>query len=500
MMELLARESLNRRRSALNSGMAEKVEEEEFPDNLIEETLRRGTFLCEKEKAWVARRLRVEEWDWEKRKKAWLVLADVAGNKTVHKELYAQLEGALAGEGATFRQIIVMDVRRTSPTLSEAQRNSLIRVLFSLVKRNGRVAYCQGMNFIAELLFVQLGFDEEETFWMMSYLPEILGESYHTNLVWLMADVGVFGMMFRLARGDEARALEKLGVDLPLLAFPWFVTLFSKLRDVPLRSQIFESFLMTGPAALVQAAVAVASAAGRRARRFRTLNEFYKNYEALLDDPGLLATVSSDAKDFFVDPSLYLKLRAKAAKIEWRKARELAKQQTSHPLLNRCSLASPVCALDRAELKRERFETSGNPPVFRTGDLLKNLDPEYFLPSTPVAVPAPIPSAIHRSQVSRRTSASLSPRAPGSYCTSRSFSEPRTLNSYPPELLSELLYKLENEIGYKLVVARSKHRCAFSLLDQAISLVQGERIKDAFHKVSERSPETEASQVQSPSI
>jgi hypothetical protein len=60
-------------------------------------------------------------------------------------------------------------------------------VLYTYVKRNPTVGYCQGMNFIAGRLLQYL--NEEETFWALCQIIEtMLPPDYYSNMVGVLID------------------------------------------------------------------------------------------------------------------------------------------------------------------------------------------------------------------------------------------------------------------------------------------------------------------------
>ena len=64
---------------------------------------------------------------------------------------------------------------------------SLKNVLYTYVKRNPTVGYCQGMNFIVGRLLQYM--NEEETFWTLAMIIEtILPMDYFSNMVGVLID------------------------------------------------------------------------------------------------------------------------------------------------------------------------------------------------------------------------------------------------------------------------------------------------------------------------
>jgi hypothetical protein len=96
-------------------------------------------------------------------------------------------------------QQIELDLPRTytdvnDPEELKAKIEPLRHVLKCYVKRNTRVGYLQGMNFIvARLLEVM---NEEEAFWMLCQLSEtILPLGYYANLLNVLIDLKVFQVL-----------------------------------------------------------------------------------------------------------------------------------------------------------------------------------------------------------------------------------------------------------------------------------------------------------------
>ena len=96
-----------------------------------------------------------------------------------------------------FNQIEV-DLRRTFPNDPPEVIEQLIvpmrNVLFTFVKRNPTIGYCQGMNFIVGNLLKYL--NEEETFWTFVCICEnMLPLDYYSELLGILVDQKVFEHM-----------------------------------------------------------------------------------------------------------------------------------------------------------------------------------------------------------------------------------------------------------------------------------------------------------------
>ena len=96
----------------------------------------------------------------------------------------------------------------------------LRNILATYVKRNTRVGYLQGMNFIGCRLLEVM--NEEEAFWTMCQLSEaILPLGYYANLLNVLIDLRVFEKLLQRKRPKLVKFLEELDppFTVNLLAF-----------------------------------------------------------------------------------------------------------------------------------------------------------------------------------------------------------------------------------------------------------------------------------------
>ena len=166
----------------------------------------------------------------------------------------------------SFNQI-ELDLRRTfteSKGKSERLINKLRNVLYTFLKRNPTIGYCQGMNFIVgRLLRVMQDYsekvtpdystastlrkeslakserpvtvkksgasllafrddekDEEEAFWILVMMMEsMLPIDYYSSMVGVLIDQAIFYDLFKVAIPDLCKHFEDIGFDPSLLAF-----------------------------------------------------------------------------------------------------------------------------------------------------------------------------------------------------------------------------------------------------------------------------------------
>ena len=72
------------------------------------------------------------------------------------------------------------------------------RILKCYARRNPYVGYCQGMNFILNLLMT-LDFTEEDCFWIIStILEDIIPLGYYTNMSGVAVDIKILQIALKL--------------------------------------------------------------------------------------------------------------------------------------------------------------------------------------------------------------------------------------------------------------------------------------------------------------
>lgn len=144
---------------------------------------------------------------------------------------YLSLTVAFANHLTDVERLIWLDVERTSPYLTQSQKNTLHRVLFSFVKRNMEISYCQGMNFIAHF-FMLMDFSEEEIFWIICFiLEQQVSLSYFINLIPVYIDVELIVDMMRQLHPDFMEFISQKSFDLNFILVPLLVTLLSNVKN-----------------------------------------------------------------------------------------------------------------------------------------------------------------------------------------------------------------------------------------------------------------------------
>ncbi len=108
----------------------------------------------------------------------------------------------------------------------KGQLNALRNVLYCYAKRNARIGYCQGLNFIVAHLLRYM--NEEEAFWTLCCLIEyILPIDYYILMIGVLIDQKVFRKLVKSKLPQLAGHLKKLGLNPSLVSLQWFICLFS---------------------------------------------------------------------------------------------------------------------------------------------------------------------------------------------------------------------------------------------------------------------------------
>ncbi len=108
-------------------------------------------------------------------------------------------------------------------------------MLCCYVKRNAKISYCQGLNYIVAHLLRYM--NEEEAFWTLCSLIEtILPIDYYASMLGVLIDQKVFrGLVKTKLRGLSSH-LKKLNLNPSVVTLQWFICLFSNKLHPEVRS------------------------------------------------------------------------------------------------------------------------------------------------------------------------------------------------------------------------------------------------------------------------
>ncbi|CCI45346.1 unnamed protein product [Albugo candida] len=164
--------------------------------------------------------------------KLWLLASGAAIEMQRRQGYYQHLLTIQPDRTEALRQIEA-DLRRTvSPTeetWNEEKTAMMQRILIAYSLHNAKLGYCQGLNFIVSRLLQFLPY-EEEVFFLLIKMIDVVPEDYYTTMLGLAVDQHVFADFVRLQLPDIVNCLTKLGgsgVELSLACTEWFLTLFA---------------------------------------------------------------------------------------------------------------------------------------------------------------------------------------------------------------------------------------------------------------------------------
>jgi Rab-GTPase-TBC domain len=129
----------------------------------------------------------------EERGRLWLVATGALDQMLCHKDYYQSLlKTKIEYPNPSFHQID-LDLTRTFVDMEvdkEEEQKMILplkNVLYTYVKRNPTIGYCQGMNFIVGRMIQFM--DEEEAFWTLTMILEtILPLDFYCNMVGALVD------------------------------------------------------------------------------------------------------------------------------------------------------------------------------------------------------------------------------------------------------------------------------------------------------------------------
>lgn len=122
--------------------------------------------------------------------------------------------------------IIDKDIDRTKG--SPHEKAIMKNILYAYSRRNSKVGYVQGQNFIVRLI-LELVPNEEEVFWLYCFIiEECFTISYFMNLKSLMLDSLIFRILLKAIEPKLAVHLQSIPeFDLDFVTFKWFLALYT---------------------------------------------------------------------------------------------------------------------------------------------------------------------------------------------------------------------------------------------------------------------------------
>jgi hypothetical protein len=200
------------------------------------------------------------------RKWVWLEVSGAGTRRADHGPAYYKAAVEAGRENAVCVHQIQLDVPRTFPSClwlqSDVGQVSLTRVLLAFAHHNPTVGYCQGMNYVAALLLVVLGHDEEAAFWVLASLIDddrgiLYQDMYANDLSGCHVEMRSLKELVAVKLPRLAAHLEELHCDMSIVATDWFLCLFCTSLPAETAIRVWDALLHEGTKVLFRVGLAL---------------------------------------------------------------------------------------------------------------------------------------------------------------------------------------------------------------------------------------------------
>ncbi|CAF0775821.1 unnamed protein product [Didymodactylos carnosus] len=193
----------------------------------------------------------------------WMCISGCLKKKYSTKLSYSDILKHCNNEEQLYSKQIEKDLLRTLPSnvcfmnMNSSGISRLRRILRAIAWLFPDIGYCQGTGVICATLL--LLYEEEDTFWMMCTLVEDLlpGQYYSVSLFGVQVDIRVFRYLIQIYLPQVNELFLKHDIDLTLICFQWFLTLYSNVFHIRLTLKIWDHFFLNGNIVLFQIGLAL---------------------------------------------------------------------------------------------------------------------------------------------------------------------------------------------------------------------------------------------------
>ena len=195
------------------------------------------------------------------RREVWLEVSGAAALRREEPDLYPTMLGLKIANTVVEDQINT-DLPRTFPnniyfdsSSSCSYQGPLYNILRAFANNNPNIGYCQGLNYIAGLLYLTTK-DEDSSFWLLKVLCERLLPDYYTqSMPGLLTDLKVLERLARQEVPAVAAHIERLQMPWALFASTWFVCLYCEVLLVETVLRVWDTVFYEGSEILFRVAL-----------------------------------------------------------------------------------------------------------------------------------------------------------------------------------------------------------------------------------------------------
>ena len=188
----------------------------------------------------------------------WLSMTGAEREKEQHKGYYYKIIYEYPEYiPSKWDTVITADLKRTYPNdeyfKKPENRKKIKNVLTAYSRRNSKIGYCQGFNFIVARL-LRIFNKEQDAFWIFVQIIEnILPCEFYSDLVGIMSDCSLCLTILKETNKKIMKKLEGLEVVLNNLLYKWFISLFVENTSNETFLNIWDALMVDGDVVLLRA-------------------------------------------------------------------------------------------------------------------------------------------------------------------------------------------------------------------------------------------------------